>query len=329
MRKQMQGQTVLVTGASGFIGSHVTEKLLEAGAHVRGLARAPAKGAWLAQRGVEIIQGDLTDSDSLKRAMQGCSIVFSIAAWLGSPNTWEAARGINIDGTRALVEAAIQAGVRRIVHTSSIAAYGPVSAGVIDESWPLSAVDAYGRTKAQSEDIVFGYRDRIEASVIRPAQIFGPRGGAWTRGLFGAVKRGLPVLIGGGAGTFHPCYVENLTDAFMLAATRAEAIAEAFTIVDAVSTWRAFTGYYARMTGRALRSIPVWPVRLIAYMMLLASKITHRPPAATPEMIAFVTGSARYSTEKARRLLGWSPRVSIEEGMRRTAAWLRETGRLT
>lgn len=324
----MQGQTVLVTGATGFIGSHVAEKFLEAGAHVRGLARTPSKGSWLAEHGVEIVKGDLTDPDSLAYATQGCDVVLSIAGWLGSPNTWEAARNINIDGTRSLVEAAVESGVRRIVHTSSIAAYGPVSSGVIDESHPLGAIDAYGQTKAQSETIMLSQSARIEVSVIRPAQIFGPRGGLWTRDLFTAIKRGLPLLIGGGKGTFHPCYVENLADAFLLAATRSEAVGEAFTIVDGVSTWREFAGYYARMTHRSLRSVPMWLVSLGAQLMLLASKITGRPPAATPDMIAFATGSARYSTEKAQRLLGWSPRISLEEGMRRTEAWLRETGRL-
>ena len=113
----LRGETVLVTGVTGFIGSHVAERLLALGANVRGLARSAAKGTWLAERGVAIVEGDLSDADSLRRAVRGCSIVFSIAAWLGRPNSVEVARRVNVDGTRALVEAAIDAGSRRLVLT--------------------------------------------------------------------------------------------------------------------------------------------------------------------------------------------------------------------
>lgn len=322
-------QTVLVTGATGFIGSHVAERLIESGATVRGLARKPSRGAWLAERGVEIVQGDLTDAESLKRAVQDCSVVFSIAAWMGRPGSLEDGRRISVDGTRSLIEAAIAAGARRIVHTSSISAYGPVADGIIQETHPLRATDPYGVTKTESEAVVFGYADQIEVSVIRPAQIYGPRGGMWTRGLFKAVKRGSPILVAGGKGTFHACYIENLVDAYMFAATRSEAVGEAFTIVDGVTTWREFVGHYARMAGRPARSLPAWLPKTAMYLMLAVSKITRRRPPATPDMIDFLTGSSRYDTDKAQRLLGWSPRVSIDEGMRSVETWLRDTGRLT
>jgi len=327
-QSSLAGETVLVTGATGFIGSHVAERLVSLGGRVRGLARSTAKGQWLADRGIEIVEGDLTDADSLRRAVSGCRFVFGIAGWVGRPNSVAAARRVSVDGTRALVEAAIAAGVRRLVHTSSIAAYGPVAAGVIDEAWPLRATDGYGASKAESEAVVFSHRDRIEVSVIRPAQIYGPRGGTWTRGFVKLLQRGVPILIGGGHGTFHPCYVDNLVDAYLLTATRPEASGEAFTIVDGVTTWREFVGRYARMIGRPARSVPVSLVRLGVRVMQIGSAVARRPPPATPDMLDFVLGRSRYSNEKAQRLLGWSPRFSLDEGMRRTEAWLRETGRL-
>ena len=320
-------ETVLVTGVTGFIGSHVAERLLALGARVRGLARSAAKGAWLAERGVEVVTGDLTDADSLRRAARGCSLIFSIAGWVGRPDSYQAARRVNIDGMRALIEAAIDAGARRLVHTSSIAAYGPVDDGVIDETWPLRATDVYGATKAHGETVAFGYADRIEVCVLRPAQVYGPRGGMWTKGFFNAVKRGAPILVGDGQGTFHPCYIENLVDAYLLAARRAEAVGEAFTIVDGVTTWREFVSYYSRMAGRPARSIPAWPVRLAAQLVALPSRLARRPPRGNSDSLKFLLGRSRYSNEKARRLLGWLPRVSLDEGMRRTEMWLRESGR--
>ena len=322
------GQNVLVTGATGFIGSHLALRLMEQGIRVRGLARSAARGAWLAQRGVEIVEGDLTDAASLRCAARGCHIIFSVAAWPGRPNSWDAARRINVEGTRALVEAAIAAGAQRLIHTSSIAAYGFLDAGVVDETCPLRAADPYGVTKAQSESVVLTYADRIEVSLLRPAQVFGPRGGAWTTLLFDSVKRGLPILVNGGRGTFHPCYVENLVDAYLLAATRAAAVGEAFTIVDGVTTWSEFVGYYARMVGRSARSVPAAPVKIGLSMYLAWCRLTRRSPVAARDWLKALLGSSRYSNEKAKRLLGWSPRVSIDEGMRRTEAWLREAGRL-
>lgn len=326
---QLDGQTVLITGATGFVGSHLVERLLADGARVRVLVRAASKANRLAERGAEIVEGDLTDIDSLRRAVHGCALVFSVAAWTGRSGGYAMAVRVNVDGIRALVEAALAAGVRRIVHTSSIAAYGYCRDGVVTEDWPLRGADAYGETKARSEEIVLSYADRIEASVLRPAQVFGPRGGTWTATLFDAVKRGLPILIDGGGGNFHPCYIDNLVDAYLLAASQPEAVGEAFTIVDGTTTWREFIGYYTRMTGRAARSIPGWPLRLALRAIGAWSRLTRRPSIATPGAIDFLTGQVHYSNEKARRLLDWSPRVPLDEAMRRTESWLRETARLT
>ena len=321
-------QLVLVTGATGFIGSRLVERLQAAGAHVRGLVRSTAKATELAARGVEIAVGDLADGESLRRAVRGCSIVFSVAGWTGRPLSLAAARRVNVEGTRSLVQAAIEAGVRRVVHTSSIAAYGLFGDGIVDESWPLRAVDVYGATKAQSETIVRSCAGQIEIAILRPAQVFGPRGGSWTTTLYEAVKRGLPILVGGGIGTFHPCYVGNLADAYCLAAVRPAAAGEAFTIVDGALTWREFASYYGRMAGRCPRSIPAWSVRQIDACVAFAARLLRRPLLVPPGFYSFLAGSLRYSNEKARRLLGWSPRVSIEEGMHRVEAWLRETRRL-
>ena len=324
----LDGQTVLVTGVTGFIGSHLALRLAGQGVSVRGMARSAVNGKWLPDRGVEIVEGDLTDSDSLRRAVRGCSLVFGVAGWTGRPRTRDAPWRVNVDGTRALVEAAIEAGARRMVHTSSMAAYGPVAEGVVDETWPLRATDAYGASKAQSESIVFSYGDRIETVVLRPAQTYGPRGRTWTRVFFTAVKYGAPLLIDGGHGSFHPCYVDNLVDAYLLAAVRPEAVGQAFTIVDQVTTWREFVDCYARMAGRRARSVPAWTARAGVRLLPAWAALTQQPPIATPDMLSFVLGHFSYSNEKARRLLGWWPRVSLDEGMRRVEAWLRETGRL-
>jgi len=320
-------RTVLVTGSTGFIGSHLAERLVAEGACVRVLVRDPQKLLPALRGRVEVAPGDLLQPDSLVAATRDCEFVFHVAAWLGQPNRREVAYAINVAATRLLAEAARAAGVRRFFSTSSVAVYGPALAGVVDESWPHSAVYLYSETKSLGERAAFAAQtDRFEVAVIRPAEVYGPRGGAWTTLPVRLVQRGIPALIGGGRGFAHPVYVENLVDAYLLAAQRDEAIGEAFTICDVDVPWRDFYGRYAAMAGKHARSIPVWLAWCGALGAELGAKIRRRPPAVSRAQLGFVTGRCRYSTDKARRLLGWSPRFSLDEGLRQTEIWLRETG---
>jgi nucleoside-diphosphate-sugar epimerase len=318
-------RTVLITGATGFIGSHLAERLVAEGACVRVLVRDPRKLIPTLRDRVEAVRGDLLQPDGLAVATRDCDIVFHVAAWLGQPNRRDAAYAINVAATQQLAEAACAAGVRRFIGTSSIAVYGPVLDGVVDETWPHSNVYLYSETKSLGEQAAFAAQtDRFKVTVIRPAEVYGPRGGSWTTLPVKLAQRGIPSLIGGGHGFAHPVYVENLIDAYLLAAQRDEAIGEAFTICDADIPWREFYGRYAAMTGKRARSVPVWPVWCGALGAEIGAKITRRPPAISRAQLGFVTGRCVYSTEKARRLLGWSPRFSLDEGLQITEQWLRE-----
>ena len=316
---------VLVTGATGFIGSHLAQRLIEEGAQVRVLVRDPRKLIASIKDRVEVVSGDLLQPDSFASAVTGCEIIFHIAGWLGVPNRPEVAHAINVTATRQLAEAARSAGASRFIGTSSMAVYGPLMAGVIEETQPHWRGYTYAATKSLGEVAAFDTAtDRFGISVIRPAQVYGPRGRSWTTLPVTLAKRGLPSLIGGGHGLCHPVYVDNLVDAYLLAATRDAAIGEAFTICDSEMEWREFFGRYATMAGKRARSIPVSLVSSVALMAEAAFRITRRRASFSRSMIGFVTGRCRFSTEKAQRLLGWSPRISFDEAMRRTEAWLRE-----
>ena len=316
---------ILVTGATGFIGSHLAARLVDEGAYVRVLARDPQKLIPALRDRVEVVRGDLRQPDCFAAATRACDVVFHVAAWLGQPNRREVAYAINVTATQQLAEAARAAGVRRFISTSSIAVYGPVLDGVVDETWPHSDVYLYSATKSRGEQAVFAAQtDRFEVTVIRPAEVYGPRGGAWTTLPVKLAQRGLPLLIGGGHGYAHPVYVANLVDAYLLAAQRNEAIGAAFTICDTDLPWREFYGRYAAMAGKRARSIPQWLAWCGAFGAELGAKITRHPPAISRAQLGFVTGRCVYSTDKARQLLGWSPRFSLEEGLQQTEAWLRE-----
>jgi nucleoside-diphosphate-sugar epimerase len=318
---------VLVTGATGFIGSHLAERMVAEGACVRVLVRDPQKLLPSLRDRVEVVRGDLLQPACFAAATKDCDVVFHVAAWLGEPNRRDAAYAINVTATQQLAEAARAAHVRRFVSTSSIAVYGPVLEGVVDETWPHSDVYLYSETKARGEQTVFAAQtDRFEVTVIRPAEVYGPRGGSWTTLPVQLAQRGIPSLIGGGHGFAHPVYVQNLVEAYLLAAQRDAAIGEAFTICDADIPWRDFYGRYAAMAGKRARSIPVWLTWCGALGAEIAAKITRHPPAISRAQMGFMTGRCVYSTDKAKCLLGWSPRFSLEEGLQITEQWLREIG---
>src|SRR5512135_2090585 len=146
-----QKRTVLVTGATGFIGSHLAERLVAEGAQVRVLVREPQKLLPSLCGQVEALRGDLLQPGCFAAATQSCEFVFHVAAWLGQPNRRETAYAINVTATQQLAEAARTAGARRFISTSSVAVYGPVLAGVVDETWPHSDVYLYSETKSRGE----------------------------------------------------------------------------------------------------------------------------------------------------------------------------------
>lgn len=315
---------VLITGATGFVGSHLAERLVVEGAHVRVLVRDPYKLIDSLRDRVEVVTGDLLQSDCFVPATRDIDTVFHVAAWLGTPNSSEAAHTINVTATRQLAEAARLNHVRRFIYTSSIAVYGPVLSVVVDETQPHWPVYVYGETKSLGEQAALSTQtDQFEVSIIRPAMVYGARGAIWTTLPVKLAQRGLPSLVGGGYGFSHPVYIENLVDAYLLAAECAGAVGEAFTISDGDVPWREFFGRYAAMLGKRARSIPAALVWIGAAAAEVVSKITRRPPPISRAQLGFMTGQARLSTAKAQRLLGWTPRCSLDEGLRRTEAWLR------
>jgi nucleoside-diphosphate-sugar epimerase len=324
---------VLITGATGFVGSHLAERLVADGARVRVLVRDPDKLIDALRDRVEVMTGDLLQPDGFVPATRGLDTVFHIAAWLGTPQRVEAAHAINVTATRQLAEAARSNRVRRFIYTSSIAVYGPVMSGAIDETQPHWPVYTYGATKSLGERAAletqmeqspsFGGTDRFGVTIIRPAMVYGARGSSWTTLPVKLAQRGLPSLVGGGHGLSHPVYVENLIDACLLAAECESAIGEAFTISDGDVPWREFFGRYAAMAGQRARSIPVALAWIGALLAEAAARLTRRPPSISRAQLGFITGRAKLSTAKAQRLLGWSPRFSLDEGLRRTETWLR------
>lgn len=320
---------VLVTGAGGFVGSRLAGRLVELGLPVRALVRSAEQVRRLESRGVQAVLGDLRQAQGLTDAVRGCEIVFHCAAWMGRPFTREAATAVNVEGTRHLVRASLDAGVSRFVHVSTISVYGPTTVDVIDEQTPLWPLGLYRETKIGAEREVEAARQMGLATVIlRPGLIFGPEDTGWSPAAIRWLRRGLPLIVDGGFGFCYPIYVDNLVDALLAAATADDAAGEVLNLADGDVPWREFFGYYAAMAGRRLRSMPSWVVRLITAGSEIVAAIRRRPARWYRTEMGYLLRRSRFSTARARNVLGWSPRVPMREGMLHTEAWLRQSGLL-
>lgn len=322
----LSGKRVLVTGGTGFVGSRLAARLADVeGASVVATGRNLEAVSHLEDLGVDLRRAHLLDFNLLREMLDGVDVVFHVAAWLGprhGPPT--DAWALNVYASEKLARFAAAANVSRVVFVSSIAAYGPPSGEVIDEDTPLDTRQRseYGRTKAEGEQraMEVATQTGLELVVTRPGIIYGPGSYGWSRRMVRLIQRGVPVVFGDGAGHAHPVYIDNLVDGLVLAATRPQAPGEAFNFVDRPVPWREWFGHYGRMCGRTPRRLPLWLARLA----LLVAERLPLGLSINRNLLSHYTNRSVYAINRARDLLDYEPGVSLEEGMARTEAWLRQ-----
>lgn len=318
--------TDLVTGATGFIGSHLAERLLASGRKVRVLCRAESLGKLqpaLAAK-AEISLGDLRDKESLARATNGAARVFHCA---GHVLDWGAARDFdeaNVRGTEWLFEAAANERVQRFVHFSSIAVFGTPSPPHMSDDAPFgtagSASDPYTRTKIAGEQVAERFAKQGMAVVIlRPAVVYGPRG-TWLEEPVAMIAKNKMFLLGGGVGTCHPCYIENLVDATILAAEHPEAPGRAYIVGDDDPiTFRRYFDGMAEIAGHppVTRSIPLAIARMTAIGMELGAKVLDSTtrPLLTRTALDIMTTKSTLSMQRIKDELGWFPRYDFAKAI--------------
>ncbi|MCL4262203.1 MAG: NAD(P)-dependent oxidoreductase [Anaerolineae bacterium] len=330
LNEALKGKRVLVTGATGFIGGRLAQRLAaEEGAIVTGLGRNLAKASFLAEAGVTLQPVDLRDEAGLHTAVTGQDIIFHVAAWVGGGRMKDdptEAMALNVTAVETLIRLAYETDVKRVVTVSSIAAYGRPNKLEIDEATPLDTTqaDVYGRTKALGDNRAreLGAGLGQEVVVVRPALVYGPRSAAWTVGLVKLIQNGTPVLFGDGLGHAWPVYIDNLIDGMLLTAMQSTATGKAFNFCDTAVPWQTFMGYYGQICGKKPRRLPFWTARLLAD----ANSLFKLGLPLNQERLKFLTRRSIYPTQKAETVLGYRARVPLAEGMERTAVWLRESG---
>jgi nucleoside-diphosphate-sugar epimerase len=321
----LHGRHILITGANGFIGARLAERLAdEEGARVRGLVRDASR---ISHHVFEPAIGDVVDADAVRRAVDGCDIVVHCAAMQGGRSRINEYRRVNVQGTLNLLRAAKDAGASRFIHISTINAHGiPPPRDANADSPLVFAGDFYSISKAEGERAArqFARENNFPLVVIRPGCTYGPRSQAWTLTPLRRVQRGAPVLIGSGDGICNAVYIDNLIDLILLAMKEDAAIGQAFIGAEGRGvTWREFYGAYARMLGIArVNSMPRWFARAAATGFELLGRIDGRGARVSRASIEFYAHRVVFDISKAQKLLGYAPRVSFAEGMRMTEAWL-------
>lgn len=327
----LKDKTVLITGASGFLGSTLAHRLAAEGAQVKALTRSPDKATLLHNSpSIEPVQGDITDAKGINALARGCEYVFHVAVNYGS---WDEQHQVNVGGTRVVAQAAAEAGVKRLIAVSSIAVYGYARVGLLSEASPLTPTphEQYSMTKAKSETIVreIARRHHLSYSIIRPGMIYGPRSGQWTDNLFRHASRRPLIWIGDGSGSTFPIHVDDVVDLMLMLATHPSAHNETFNCVSHHPvTWREFLGAYA-----ALVNNKTWVSLPENLIMMLATLIGDFAPAGTrfkalPTAARSITRHAIIDMRKAHERLGWSPQHDLKSGIATCIPYLRQKGLL-
>ncbi len=325
----------LVTGATGFIGSHVAERLIKDGWRVRTIVRPTSNTEFIDTLGVEKIVGDLTDPESVGKAMEGADAVVHCAAMVGDWGPVEQYRKVNVEALRELLEQAVQRGLKRFVHISSLGVYEARDHYGTDESVepPTEHIDGYTQTKVEAEKLVLEYhRERgLPAVVLRPGFVYGPRDRTVIPRLLEAIRSGRFRYFGSGEQAMNSIYVGNLVEAVLLALDKDNAVGQVYNLTDDEPTSKKrFVGTLARMAGlpEPTKKIPLWLAKVLANILEWRArrKGATNPPLVNKARVKFLGLNLDFSCEKAKRELGYRPRFTFEEGMRQTVEWFRAAG---
>jgi nucleoside-diphosphate-sugar epimerase len=327
---------VLITGGTGFIGSRLALRYLENGDNVRILGQENTAAEvdnkrLLEARGAKVTLASVTERERLFDALRGVDLVYHLAAAQHEANVpdqrfWD----VNVTGTKNILEASVNARVKRFVHGSTIGVYGAGSAGRLDEQSPLFPDNIYGITKLEGEKLVLSCRERLPVVIIRIAETYGP-GDRRLLKLFKGIRKKVFFIIGSGSNMHHPIYIDDLIEGLFLAATVAEAAGRLFVLAgEEPLTTAAMVETIAKQLGTR---IPAFHLPLSAFLVaaVMMGKIC-RPMGIQPPLhrrrLDFFTKNFLFSQERSASILGFAPRVSFGQGVAETAKWYSEKGYL-
>jgi nucleoside-diphosphate-sugar epimerase len=325
---------VFVTGGTGFTGAALVERLLKDGHSVSVLDNKPGLIAdKLTAAGAEITYGSVADREAVARASKGAEVVMHLAAAFretGAPD--ELYKTVNVQGTRVVVEEAIKAGARKLVYCSTQGVHGHIENPPGDESSPIAPADYYQQSKYEGELVLNEFTDAdIEFTTIRPTAIYGPGDPERFGMIFRRARKGFFPIFGSGRTYYHPVYIDNLVDAFILAMEQGKGAGQAYIIAD-----KEFFSIkeLVQRVGKAIGTdvstptYPIWPLIIAGHVCEKVCKPFGINPPLFPRRVDWFRQVRAFRIDKAKRELGYEPRVGIDEGLRKTGEWYRDNGYL-
>lgn len=321
---------ILVTGGTGFTGKALVHRLIEMGHQVVALDyKEGMKTQEIRDWGAEVVLGSVTDMNVVRQAVKGVEVVHHVAAAfreLDRPESYY--YDVNVGGTRNVLQAALDEGVRKVVYCSTCGVHGNVDHPPAGEDAPIQPADYYQRTKWEAEPIAREFFERgLPTTTLRPAAIYGPGDPERFFLIYKRVAGGTFPMFGNGKTYYHPVYIDNLVDAFVLAMENGKGDGEAYLIADE---------HYleiedlVRRVGKSLGvdvkipHYPVWPVVVAGHIVEKACKPFGINPPIFPRRVDWYRQNRAFRIDKAKRDLGYQPRIGIDEGLRRTAEWYRQ-----
>jgi len=324
---------VLITGATGLLGGHLIKELQQRGEDIRALVLPVENADKLEKQGVEVVRGDITDAGTLEPAVQDVELIFHLAGMMGVWRPLADYRLVNVTGSENLYKAAQKAGVRRYVHTSSHTVYGLGYGRFLTENDALRPdPDPYSLTKSEGDRLMrrLMLNSAVETVILRPGTFFGPGDRLHFGRMAQKMKDGKGVIIGRGDNALPFCYVTDVVQGFMLAAYHENAPGNVYNITNdrPLTQLEMFNAIADAVDGvRPTRHLPYLP---IYYGSIVAEKVVARVTRTKPivtQLGAMMFGSDnRHSVEKARRELGYEPKVDLRTGITLAAEWFNAGG---
>jgi nucleoside-diphosphate-sugar epimerase len=328
-------KNILIIGGTGFIGSRLALRCAADGHAVRVFAMANTRAEnynkeLLEKARIEVVLGSVTEADRVRAAVRDMAIVFHLAAAQHEMNVpdqryWD----VNVAGTEVMLGACIEAGVRRLIYGSTIGVYGSPN-GQLDERSPVRPDNLYGETKLAAENLVRAAKDRLHVVIIRISETYGP-GDQRLLKLFTTIKSGVFFVIGTGENLHHMIFIDDLVNGLLLAASAEVESGEEFVLAgkEVASTDQIVAAIAAEVGTEPRR----WhaPMGLFMPLAVLLEKVLKplgiQPPLHRRRM-DFFRKDFTFSSQKAAATLGFQPAVGLEEGVKRTADWYRQTSQL-
>jgi nucleoside-diphosphate-sugar epimerase len=325
---------ILVTGGTGFTGKALVKRLLDAKHQVIALDyQEGLKTNELRQWGAKVVIGSVTDPAIVKQCMQNVDIVHHLAAAFREMDVsnryyWE----VNVQGTITMLEAAVKQGVKKFIYCSTCGVHGNIENPPGGEDAPINAADYYQQTKYEAEPHVMEFNQKgLPAVILRPAAIYGPGDPERFFMIFKRVAKGFFPMFGSGKTLYHPLYIDNLIDAFILAMEKGRGEGEAYLIADEnYLTIEELVQKTATALGVAVRipHLPIFPLMIAGHICEKACRPFHIAPPIFPRRVDWYRQNRAFKIDKAKRDLGYQPKVDIDEGLKRTADWYRREGYL-